>query len=104
MPPPVEDDRTRDEDRDDRVIASQWDLTMTLVLGEVSEQQIEEFRTNVPLQEAGRMNTNALVLSRANRSSRNFDYVVDTLARGQQPDIGKLTNSGFYLASCGHPR
>jgi hypothetical protein len=84
-----------DEDRNDRVIASQWDLTMTLVLGEVSEQQIEEFRANVPLQEAGRMNTSALVLSRANRSSRNFDYVVDTLARGHQPDIGKLTAVGY---------
>ena len=34
------------------------------------------------MQEAGRISSQELVLSRANRSVRLFDYVVDCLAKG----------------------
>ncbi|MFK7734188.1 MAG: hypothetical protein AB8B48_21375 [Pseudomonadales bacterium] len=81
--------------RNDRVIAEQWDLTMTLCEGEVSEEYLGVLRENVPKQEAGRMDSKALVLSRANRSGRNFDYVVDCLANGQQPDVDKLIRVGY---------
>ena len=84
-----------DEDRNDRVIADQWDLTFALCLGEVSQAQVEEMRDNVPKQEEGRMHANMLVLSRANRSSRNFEYVVSCLAQGQQPDAEQLTKVGY---------
>lgn len=82
-------------DRNDRVIAEQWDLTMTLCEGEVSEEYLGVLRENVPKQEAGRMDSKALVLSRANRSARNFDYVVDCLANGKQPDVDKLIRVGY---------
>jgi hypothetical protein len=84
-----------DEDRNDRVIASKWDLTMALCIGEVDEQQIKILRANVPKQEAGRVNADTIVLSRANRSSRNFDYVVNELAAGRQPSTAALKEVGY---------
>lgn len=83
------------EKRNDRVIASEWDLTMALCEGEVDPDQLDSLRRNVPLQEAGRLDARTMVLSRANRSVRNFDYVVDALARGRQPDAARITRVGY---------
>lgn len=84
-----------DEERNDRVIATQWDLTMALVEGAIDEDYLEQLRQNVPKQEAGRVDSRVFVLSRANRSARNFDYVVDQLAAGQQPDVKKIAKVGY---------
>ncbi|PSJ37792.1 hypothetical protein [Zobellella taiwanensis] len=83
------------EERNDRVIASKWDLTMALVEGRVEEPYLEFLRQNVPLQEAGRVDSRVFVLSRANRSARNFDYVVDQLAQGKQPDVNRIVKVGY---------
>ncbi|MEH6442800.1 MAG: hypothetical protein V7784_02795 [Oceanospirillaceae bacterium] len=83
------------EDRNDRVIASQWDLTMALVDGEIDEQYLTQLRNNVPKQEAGRVDSRVFVLSRANRSARNFDYIVNALASGEQPSIDKIAQVGY---------
>jgi len=61
---------------------------MALVEGKVDQEYIEKLRENVPKQEAGRVDARVFVLSRANRSARNFDYVVNQLAAGEQPDVG----------------
>ena len=84
-----------DEARNDRVIATQWDLTMALVDGEVDDTYLEQLRQNVPKQEAGRVDSRVFVLSRANRSARNFNYVVDQLAKGEQPDSAKIAEVGY---------
>ncbi|MEP4148684.1 MAG: hypothetical protein ABJL54_15815 [Halioglobus sp.] len=84
-----------DEKRNDRVIADQWDLTMALCDGDISESRMQELRENVPLQEAGRLDASVLVLSRANRSSRNFETVVGALAKGIQPSVEQLTRVGY---------
>ena len=84
-----------DEDRNDRVIADQWDVTLALCMGAVSPAQLSEMRDNVPKQEAGRASANMLVLSRGNKSMRNFDYVVEQLANGQQPDPTVLSKVGY---------
>ena len=81
--------------RNDRVISNQWDLTMALVRGQLSDEQLDQLRRNVPLQEAGRMDENVLVLSRANRSARSFAEVVGRLATGQQPDVERLKVAGY---------
>ncbi|WP_116474744.1 hypothetical protein [Zobellella maritima] len=83
------------EERNDRVIASKWDLTMALVEGRVEDEYLEFLRQNVPLQEAGRVDSRVFVLSRANRSARNFDYVVDQLAKGEQPDADNIAKVGY---------
>ena len=83
------------ENRNDRVIANQWDLTMALCEGTVDAAQIEFLRNNVPKQEAGRVDSRVLVLSRANRSARTFEYVVNELTLGRQPDVDVIAEVGY---------
>ncbi|MDT4813375.1 hypothetical protein FQZ97_463570 [compost metagenome] len=83
------------EKRNDRVIASEWDLTMALCEGEVDDAYVDYLRRNVPLQEAGRLDAKVMVLSRANRSVRNFDSVVDALAGGLQPEVARIARVGY---------
>ena len=86
-----------DEKRSDRVIAEAWDATFTLHDGTISQDDITRLAANVPRQEAGRISGQELVLSRANRSVRLFDYVVDCLARGQQPDRQTIEPIGYLM-------
>ncbi|MFW3613910.1 hypothetical protein [Billgrantia antri] len=84
-----------DEQRSDRVIAEAWDVTFGLVEGDVDDGLLAQMAANVPLQEAGRQHPRVLVLSRANKSLRNFAHFVDALARGEQPDPAWLTRVGY---------
>ncbi len=84
-----------DELRSDRVIAERWDVTMALCIGEVSSKKLAQMRANVPLQEAGRATSDMIVLSRGNKSSRNFEYVVEELSAGKQPSIKRLAKIGY---------
>ena len=81
--------------RSDRVIAEDWDMTVTLSLGRVNQERLEFLRANVPLQEMGRVDADCLVLSRANKSVRNYDYVVSELAQGRQPDLKVMAKVGY---------
>ena len=83
------------ECRNDRVIADQWDLTMALCEGTVGAEQLEFLRDNVPKQEAGRVDSRVMVLSRANRSARTFEYVVNELTNGRQPNIDVIAEVGY---------
>lgn len=83
------------EKRSDRVIADQWDVSFVLVAGDVDSAQLADLQRNVPLQEAGRFDARVLVLSRANRSLRNFDRFLAALAEGRQPDPQQLAEVGY---------
>jgi len=83
------------EERNDRVIAEKWDLTMTLVEGEVDDLWLKQLAKNVPLQEAGRIDSRSLCLSRGNKSARIFDSLLEKLRSGQQPDPKKLAEVGY---------
>ena len=83
------------ENRSDRVIAEDWDMTVTLCEGQVDTKRLAMLRANVPLQEKGRVDTTCLVLSRANKSVRNFESVVTALAAGQQPDLDAMAKVGY---------
>lgn len=84
-----------DAQRSDRVIADAWDVTFGLVEGDVDASLLEQMAANVPLQEAGRQHPRVLVLSRANKSLRNFAHFVEALAQGDQPDPQWLTRVGY---------
>ena len=81
--------------RTDRVIAEAWDMTVTLRHGPFNQNELKILRQNVPLQEQGRMPSNCIVLSRANKSSRNFKYVIDQLSSGEQPSIKRINEVGY---------
>jgi len=83
--------------RSDRVIAEAWDATFTLCDGEVDAAQIERLAENVPKQEAGRVSGAEMVLSRANKSVRLFNHVLEALARGAQPDTAMVDEVGYLV-------
>ena len=85
----------KDEERSDRVIATKWDAAFTLHDGVPSDQDIDRLANEVPRQEVGRLSYKELTLSRANKSLRLFNYVVDCLSNGQQPDVNKLSKVGY---------
>mmetsp|Transcript_6438 Transcript_6438/g.11036 ORF Transcript_6438/g.11036 Transcript_6438/m.11036 type:complete len:240 (+) Transcript_6438:308-1027(+) len=85
------------DQRSDRVIATAWDATFVLFDGVPTAAEIETLRANVPKQEAGRVSEKVLTLSRANRSVRMWDYVVDALAQGAQPEAAKIDEVGYLM-------
>ena len=84
-----------EKERSDRVIATKWDAAFTLYDGVPSKQDIERLRKEVPKQEVGRLSYKELTLSRANKSVRVFDHVVESLSQGNQPDIDLLSKVGY---------
>ena len=86
-----------DKDRSDRVIANKWDTAYTLHAGKLSNEDLNRLKKTIPLQESGRNSPNELILSRANKSVRLFQYVVDCLSNGNQPDIYEINKVGYLL-------
>ena len=84
-----------DEERSDRVIAKKWDAAFVLHDGIPSKKDIERLEINVPKQEVGRLSYKELTLSRANKSVRAFEHVVDNLSNGNQPDKEFLSKVGY---------
>ena len=84
-----------DEERSDRVIATKWDAAFTLHDGIPSKMDIERLKNEVPKQEVGRLSYKELTLSRANKSVRVFNHVVESLSKGQQPDLDLLSKVGY---------
>ncbi len=85
------------EQRSDRVIATAWDATFTLFDGVPSADDITRLSQNVPYQEAGRVDENSLSVSRANRSVRLWEHMVEALSKGQQPDAETVTSVGYLM-------
>ena len=83
------------DERSDRVIATKWDAAFVLHDGIPTKEDIDRLRDNVPKQEIGRVSYKELALSRANKSIRAFDHVVDSLSLGKQPDINLLSKVGY---------
>ncbi|MGB2409761.1 MAG: hypothetical protein ACPH9T_12605, partial [Paracoccaceae bacterium] len=85
------------ERRSDRVIATEWDASFALFDGIPTQSDLDRLEKNVPLQEAGRVTKRELSISRANRSVRLWDYVVDSLAAGDQPKVNLVENIGYLM-------
>ncbi len=84
-------------DRSDRVIAEKWDTAYSLINGKLDDKELDRLRKNVPLQESGRNSSKELILSRANKSVRLFEYVANCLSNGLQPDINEINKVGYLL-------
>ena len=84
-----------DNERSDRVIATKWDAAFTLHDGIPQKKDIERLKNEVPKQEVGRLSYKELTLSRANKSVRVFDHVVESLSNGTQPDLDLIEKVGY---------
>ncbi len=82
-------------ERSDRVIATKWDAAFVLHDGIPAKEDIDRLRDNVPKQEVGRVSYKELTLSRANKSVRAFEHVVESLSLGKQPDKKLLSKVGY---------
>ena len=87
--------KINDDERSDRVIATKWDAAFTLHDGVPLKDDIERLRNEVPKQEVGRLSYKELTLSRANKSVRVFDHVVESLSNGNQPNLELLEKVGY---------
>ncbi|MDC0435992.1 hypothetical protein OAL81_00425 [Candidatus Pelagibacter sp.] len=87
--------RLNENERSDRVIATKWDAAFTLHDGVPTKKDIERLKNEVPKQEVGRLSYKELTLSRANKSVRIFNHVVESLSNGIQPDINLLSKVGY---------
>ena len=87
--------KINDDERSDRVIATKWDAAFTLYDGEPDKDDIERLKNEVPKQEVGRLSYKELTLSRANKSLRVFDHVIESLSNGKQPDLDLLEKVGY---------
>ncbi len=83
------------EERSDRVIATKWDAAFALHDGIPTKKDLERLSENVPKQEIGRLSYKELTLSRANKSVRIFDHVVENLSNGEQPNKDILSKVGY---------
>ena len=84
-----------DNERSDRVIATKWDAAFTLYDGVPNSKDIQRLKNEVPKQEVGRLSYKELTLSRANKSVRVFNHVVESLSNGLQPDLDLLEKVGY---------
>jgi hypothetical protein len=85
----------KDNERSDRVIATKWDAAFTLHDGVPTQKDIHRLKNEVPKQEVGRLSFKELTLSRANKSVRVFNHVVEKLSEGKQPDLELLSKVGY---------
>jgi hypothetical protein len=86
-----------DHMRSDRVIATAWDATFALYDGVPDDADLDRLEANVPKQEAGRISDSELSLSRANRSVRLWQHVVESLSAGRQPNREQLESVGYLV-------
>ena len=84
-----------DQERSDRVIATKWDAAFVLYDGIPSKLDIDRLEDNVPKQEVGRLSYKELTLSRANKSLRIFDHVIENLSKGKQPNKEIISKVGY---------
>ncbi|MDG5777780.1 hypothetical protein VB773_19370 [Haloarculaceae archaeon H-GB2-1] len=85
-----------------RIIADAWDLRAFLCEGRPSEEFIQDQYEELPHVLTGRARPEVLVWTRANRSMRFFEHIVDSLAEGHQPDIDYLAEGGYLMRSSGY--
>ena len=87
--------KIHDIERSDRVIATKWDAAFTLHDGIPLKKDIQRLKNEVPRQEVGRLSYKELTLSRANKSVRIFNHVVESLSKGIQPNLDLLQKVGY---------
>jgi hypothetical protein len=86
----------------ERAIEANWDIVALLIAGERDESVLGELREELGRRRYHRRApSDTLIWAHANRSERVFQYVVDSLAAGSQPDVRRITEAGYLLRNVG---
>lgn len=91
-----------DGENTDRIIADNWDMWGFLCEGRATSELMDSQFEELPKVREGRGTPDVLIWTRANRSSRFFGHVVNSLAAGHQPDIELLATGGYLMRSSGY--
>ncbi|MDA9316297.1 hypothetical protein N9Q58_00080 [Polaribacter sp.] len=83
------------KNRTDRVIAVAWDAVFALCHGQVNDEFCNELQSNLIKQESGRYSSRILCISRANKSVRMFEKVIDALVKRDQPCNDDIIKIGY---------
>jgi len=88
-------------EQQDRIIATRWDAWAALFIGIPSQEALEQSRIEVQNVVWGRAAPGTITWSRANRSARLFEHVIERLAAGRQPDAQQLNQVGYLIRTTG---
>ena len=91
-----------DDANTDRIIANDWDMWGFLCEGRATPELMDSQFEELPHVRKGRATSDILIWTRANRSSRFFGHVVDSLAEGHQPDVDFCARGGYLMRSSGY--
>jgi hypothetical protein len=91
-----------DGENTDRIVADNWDMWGFLCEGRATPELMESQFEELPSVREGRATPEILIWTRANRSSRFFGHVVDSLAAGHQPDVEFCAQGGYLMRSSGY--
>lgn len=86
-----------EEQKLDRNFAGTWEAMGVLCEGDWTPEREARLRIEIPKQVTGRADYDTLIYVRGNRSGRLFQYVVDSLAAGRQPDPHQIASVGYIL-------
>ena len=84
-----------------RIIGRSWDMMGSLVEGRISQAEIDKTREEMPKLYHGRATPGTLVWCRSNRSARFFDYAVEALANGLQPQASVMSAASYLMRNTG---
>jgi hypothetical protein len=89
------------EGRTGRIIGRAWDMMGALIEGAISSEDLETTRRELPKLYEGRATPGTLTWCRSNRSARFFDYALDALASGRQPEVAPLGKTCYLMRNTG---
>ena len=87
--------------RTGRIIGRAWDMMGALIEGDLSAEDFETTRQELPKLYRGRATPGTLVWCRSNRSGRVFRKTQEALARGEQPKIGDIAETCYVMRNTG---
>lgn len=90
-----------EDQQQDRIIATKWDAWAALFVGVPREEDLAQSRAEIQKVIWGRAAPGTIAWSRANRSARLFEHVIDSLANGRQPDAAQLNQVGYLIRTTG---
>ncbi|QRM56148.1 hypothetical protein [Sinorhizobium sp. BG8] len=87
--------------RTGRIIGRSWDMMGALVEGDMSQEDFETTRTELPKLYEGRATPGTLIWCRSNRSGRFFESAKQALQAGRQPDVAELAQTCYLMRNTG---
>ncbi len=87
--------------RTGRIIGRSWDMMGALVEGNMSQQDFETTRVELPKLYEGRATPGTLIWCRSNRSGRFFESARQALKAGLQPNVSELAQTCYLMRNTG---